>query len=106
MRCGVGHRCGSDPALLWLWHRLAATAPINPLAWEPPYAMRAAKEMAKRQKKKKIDPRERSVHASISLHCQFAEYQGQCNRSPLPEDRASKIMPITFVQIISNVYSL
>ena len=25
-----------DPTLLWLWHRLAATAPIRPLAWEPP----------------------------------------------------------------------
>ena len=27
-----------DPALLWLWCRLAATAPIQPLAWEHPYA--------------------------------------------------------------------
>ena len=27
-----------DPALLWLWCRLAATAPIPPLAWELPYA--------------------------------------------------------------------
>ena len=30
-----------------------ATALSGPLAWEPPYAMRAAQEMAKRQKKKK-----------------------------------------------------
>ena len=29
---GVGCRHGSDPSLLWLWHRLAATAPIRPLA--------------------------------------------------------------------------
>ena len=36
--CGVGHRRGLDPALLWLWHRLAAAAPIQPLAWEPPNA--------------------------------------------------------------------
>ena len=28
--------------LLWLRHRLAATAPIQPLAWEPPYAECAA----------------------------------------------------------------
>ena len=28
-----------DPVLLWLWHRLASTAPIGPLAWELPYAM-------------------------------------------------------------------
>ena len=25
-----------DPALLWLWHRLAAAALIRPLAWELP----------------------------------------------------------------------
>ena len=40
--CGVGHIHGLDPALLWLWHRLAAVAPIQPLAWEPPYAESAA----------------------------------------------------------------
>ena len=39
-----------DPELLWLWCRLAATAPIGPLAWEPPCAISAA---LKRQKKKK-----------------------------------------------------
>ena len=38
MSCGVGCRRGLDPALLWLWHRLAAAAPIQPLAWELPYA--------------------------------------------------------------------
>ena len=31
-----------DPALLWLRLRLAATAPIQPLTWELPYAMGAA----------------------------------------------------------------
>ena len=36
MSCGVGHRHGLDPTLLWLWHRLAAIAPIWPLAWELP----------------------------------------------------------------------
>ena len=34
--------CGLDLALLWLWCRLAAVAPIRPLAWEPPYAALAA----------------------------------------------------------------
>ena len=28
MSGGLDYRCGSDPALLWLWCRLAATAPI------------------------------------------------------------------------------
>ena len=42
--CGVGCRHGSDPALLWLWLRLVATAPIRPLAWEPPCAAGVAEE--------------------------------------------------------------
>ena len=52
MSCGVGHRCGSDLALLWLWlwHGPAATALIQPLAWEPPYATGAA------LKKKNLEP--------------------------------------------------
>ena len=37
-----------DLALLWLWCRPTATALIQPLAWEPPYAMGSA------LKKKKI----------------------------------------------------
>ena len=36
--CGIGHRCGLDPALLWLCCRLAPAAPSGPLAWELPYA--------------------------------------------------------------------
>ena len=52
MSCGVGRRCGLDPALLWLWHRPAATALIQPLAWEPPYAADAALKGQKKKKKK------------------------------------------------------
>ena len=37
-----------------LWCRPVATAPIGPLAWEPPYAEGAALEKAKRLKKKSI----------------------------------------------------
>ena len=39
MSCGVGHRCGLDPTLL---PGPAATAPIQPLAWEFAYAAGAA----------------------------------------------------------------
>ena len=39
-----------DPALLWLWHRLAASAPIGPLAWEPPYANVALKRQKRKEK--------------------------------------------------------
>ena len=54
MSYAVGHRHGSDPAMLWLLCRPVVVAPIQPLAWEPPYAMGVALEMAKRQKKKKM----------------------------------------------------
>ena len=53
MICGVGCRHDSDPALLRLWCRPVATALIQLLAWEPPYAVGAVQEMAKGQKKKK-----------------------------------------------------
>ena len=54
MSCGVGCRFSSDPVLLWLWLycRLAATAPIRPLSWEPPYAAGVALKKTKDKKKK------------------------------------------------------
>ena len=42
-----------DPAFPWLWHRLAATAPIRPLGWEPPCVVDAALKRQKETKKKK-----------------------------------------------------
>jgi len=42
--CGVGHRDGSDLALLWLRCRPAATAPIRPLAWELPCSWEEGEE--------------------------------------------------------------
>ena len=59
MNCSVGQRCGSDPTLLWLWYRPAATAPIRPLVWEPPYAAGAAQEMAKDKKKERKKERKK-----------------------------------------------
>ena len=51
MSCGVGRRCGLDPALLWLWRRPADAAPIRPLAWESPYAI---DEAVKKKRKKDL----------------------------------------------------
>ena len=48
--CVVGCGCRLDLALLWLWHRLAAVAPIRPLAWESPYAAGAALKSKKKKK--------------------------------------------------------
>ena len=49
--CGVGRSCGSDPVLLWLCHKLAAAAPIQPLSWKPRYAKGVA--LKKKTKKKR-----------------------------------------------------
>ena len=53
MSCGVDCRRVSDPVLLWLWRRPAATAPTGPLAWEPPCAVGVALKQHKTKKKKK-----------------------------------------------------
>ena len=66
MSCGVGHRLSSDLALLWLWPRPAAAAPIWPLAWEPPYAMGVAlKKKNKKLKGKKKGRKETSPNYLI-----------------------------------------
>ena len=51
MSCGVVYRCASDLALLWLWRRPVAAAPIGPLAWEPPYAVGTALTRTKQNQK-------------------------------------------------------
>ena len=67
MSCDVGCRCGSDLALLWLWPRPVATAPIRPLAWEPPYAVGAALEKDKKKEKRQIDDYSKNVRQVILL---------------------------------------
>ena len=48
----VGRRLGLDLVLLWLWHWPAAVAPIQPLAWELPYAAGVALKTKKKKKRK------------------------------------------------------
>ena len=52
----VGHRCGSDLVLLWLWCRPAAATLIQPLAWELPHAM--VQPLKKKRKRNKYIPNE------------------------------------------------
>ena len=79
MSCGVGQRCSSDLAWLWLWHRLVATAPIRPLAWEPPYATGVA---LKKTKKK--------IHAYWVLNMLMAlRYKNEKDTSPTSKILAS-----------------
>ena len=67
MSCGIGHRCGLDPALLWLWCRLAAVAPNGPLAWELPYATPAALK----NKETTATTTTKAQHTHKSVNCYF-----------------------------------
>ena len=66
MSCGVGHRPGLDPELLWLWYRPAATALIQRLAWELPCAMGSAlksKKQTNEQTNKQKPKKQTKKHA-------------------------------------------
>ena len=76
MSCGVGHRHGWDPMLLWLLHRPAATAPIGPLAWEPPHAAGAALEKTKKKKKKQCYATSNIFQNLILVTCKNADLFG------------------------------
>ena len=65
MSCGVGCRRGSDPALLRLWRKPVAVAPIGPLAWESPCADGVALEQAKRQKNKQTNKQNQCINEEI-----------------------------------------
>ena len=67
MSCGVGHRRGLDLALLWLWCRPAATAPIRPLALELPYATGAALKGQNTKDKKKKNGKSRHPYLITDL---------------------------------------
>ena len=62
MGCGMGHRCGSDLVLLWLWLRSAAAVPIQPLAWELPYVAGVAIKKKKRKKEKEKNAIDFIIH--------------------------------------------
>ena len=84
MSCGIGLRCGSDLALLWLWRRPAAIALIRPLAWEPPNAMGSALKRQKDQKKKK--KKKEKTHMSDFPYPLVFHSQRQLNHFEFPFD--------------------
>ena len=59
MSCDVGCKLSLDLALLW--HRLAAAALIQPLAWEPPHVA----DVDLKKKKKLLPP---SHHPHFEKH--------------------------------------
>ena len=63
-RCG---RHGLDSALLWLWHRPSAAAPIRPLAWEPPYAVGMALKRTSPPQKKREKKTQKHLYCYLCL---------------------------------------
>ena len=68
MSCGIGHRHGLDPVLLWLWPRLAAVAPVQPLAWEPPYAEGTALKSKQNKTKHNKNPPKQSILPEVVMN--------------------------------------
>ena len=84
MSCGVAHRHGSDPTLLWLWHRLAAIVPIRPLAWELPYAMGAALKSQKKEGRKEGRKKKKKIRWLGCLDLKPCPVTYQCNLTSVP----------------------
>ena len=69
LSCGViGLRHCSDPTLLWLWCRSAAAALIQPLAWDPPYAIGAALKSQKAKQNKTKHHQTKKPASYIFVH--------------------------------------
>ena len=110
MSCGVGRRHGSDLAWLWLWWRLAAVAPIQPLAWEPPYAAGEAQEIATtttKDKKTKRQKKKKKFIKAVYVHCRKSDIQ--ISKSKIPffsslEARNSIHYPFTFFSM-HNIFT-
>ena len=66
LECGVGRRGESDPVLLWLWRRPAATARIRLLAWEPPYAAGVARKKQTNKQKRPKKQKRKEILLSLS----------------------------------------
>ena len=61
MSYGVGHRHSLDPVLLWLWHRPATAAPIQPPACKRPHVVGTALKRQKIKKSKKAQIQNKEV---------------------------------------------
>ena len=82
--CGVHHRRSSDLALVWLWCRPAAVAPIQPLAWELPYPAPAALKKEKKKKRMVITFLDVTINSCIctSQILHFASWSAKTKLHP------------------------
>ena len=70
MSCGIGCRRSSDPALLWLWHRPAATALIRP----PSRGTSIWRGCGPRKDKKKKEEEEEEIIRDVTKYLNINMY--------------------------------
>ena len=92
-------QCVKDLALLWLWHRPAATALTRPLAWEPPYALGVALKRKKTKKRK-----ERKTVGQATKNFQVILASDSAGPRPYHLDSSSFLLPRTWFSF-SGLYS-
>ena len=101
MSCGVGHRHGLAPALLWLWCRLAAVASIWPLAWELPCAMGTALKSKKKKKKKNQTTKKTPNKVKVNMRLSFKKEKKTYAR--ISEGDLSFLYSCAILKILSHL---
>ena len=79
MSTGIGHRCSLVLALLWLWHRTAAVALIQPLAWEPSCVAGAALK-SKQQQQQQQQNKPQIIHGWVTGKGKVRESPGRASQ--------------------------
>ena len=96
MSCCIGHRCGLDPVLLWLWCRPEAAAPILFLASELPYAS----GILKRKEKEKNIPSLSNFHVYTAVLLMMTLFSGRIS----PSNKESNSKPsLAFFNLTTQV---
>ena len=78
-----------------------ATAPIWPLAWEPPYAKGATQEIAKRQKKKKKRKEKEIKHSRQRIPTNYWKKVSGLISKSLSQLKKSEISPCKGSAVVS-----
>ena len=80
-----------DPALLRLWCRLGATAPMRPLAWEPPYAAGAALKSKNKETNEKTEKLDEKTWEKV--WAAFDQEEGEAQKAQVMKEKWDRWTP-------------